>query len=124
MGNHKYIDRYRSKNTGKWVYVYRKAGYTKRVKDYGTGESYTIKVPDTKVYKRNSNKLLSSTFTKSDNKGNRSEYREIGKIDRTTKYISKGFEKVGKLISKNYKSFTKESNKQINKAKKWIQGLF
>lgn len=124
----KYIDKYRSKKTGKWIYVYTKAGYTRPEKDRKTGKSYNVKVPETKVYQRDSNKLFSSTTVKTNNHGDRSEYREIGKVDRAlknaSKGISKGVDKAGQVTSKNYHSFVKKSSKQISKARKWVKSLF
>ena len=129
---HKYVDKYRSKNTGKWIYVYTKAGHFKHEKNPLTGKNMLVKTPDTKVYVRNSNNLLSSTKTKSvastDGTTMKKEYREIGKIDRAVKNFSINIEKNAKkttsIISKKANNITKTASKQINKAKKWLSKLF
>lgn len=129
---HKYVDKYKSKNTGKWVYVYTKAGHYKHEKNPLTGKNMLVKTPDTKVYVKNSNNLLSSTKTRSVASTNgttvKKEYREIGKIDRVVKNASVNIEKnvkrTSNIISKKAKDITKTAGKQINKAKKWLSKLF
>ena len=119
---HKYIDKYRSKKTGKWVYVYTKAGYTRHTKDPITGKKTTIRVPDTKVYVRNSDDLFSSTRTVTNGTGTvRNEYREIGKIDRSVEKAADNIYKTSTDITRKVKDLSESC---IRKGKEFINKIF
>lgn len=125
MHGHKYIDKYRSKNTGKWIYVYTKSGYTTHSKDPKTGTETTVHVPETKVYTRNGDKLLSSKKTQiatSPNGGSiRNEYREVGKIDRAAR---KAADTIGKTSSNVARKVKDLSDSTVKRGKEFIDRLF
>lgn len=119
---HKYIDKYRSKKTGKWVYVYTKGGHIRYTKDPITGKKTTISVPDTKVYVRDSDDLFSSKYTVTNGTGTiRNEYHEIGKIDRLAEKAMDNINKTSKDITRKVKDLSESC---IRKGKEFINKIF
>ena len=104
---HKYIRKYRSKTSGKYVYVYERPSYTKRSKDIFGNETTTI-VPAKKVYQRDSDNLFSSTKKSQivNSKGSIVyEYRDVGKIDRGIKEAVTTIDKLSKSAINKGRAF-------------------
>ena len=123
----KYISK--KKVDGKWQYKYTKSGETKFRTDVTTGKTTHYRTPDTKVYERNGNGLLSKTSRVSTQFSSK-EYREIGKIDQMATKANKWLNKMmskhkgGKAVSKfDTKTITRGAAKiqsilSVSKAKK------
>lgn len=127
---YKYIDKYRSKS-GKWVYLYKKPGHMVGEKDmFGNRTEY--QTPDTKVYFRDSNKLLSSRkrtqAISSGGKATVNEYRERGRIERAydnaPRNISRGINEVQKTTKRTVRHVRDFSSKTINRGRNFLQQRF
>lgn len=138
---HRYVDKYRSKKTGKWVYIYSDDTKPRTVKAK-TPDGRTVYVPASTTYKSHSRKGMSKEERARDDRRHRSYNKKrmaknAGNIFKNLGKAAKALvtgKNAGKYIARSRKSALKTARNATNlvtsysghtgkrtKTKKWIE---